>query len=477
MGSYSIDTHSSKGRIYRAFSRLANPEKAALSATLVCRRLAKLSFAATLVTIPWRDRLVVHRIDLPPVYGDYTHLLLFAADGFALAMLAFWLVSLALAPRRLQMGPVFLTVPILGLTVMSLVSVPASVHPLISLIHAIRLCLLAGFYIYLQNEPVSMGWLALPLSIQVLSQAVVGVGQVIRQGDLGLQVLGEYPLDPAWGGVSIVWMEGMRTLRAYGLSDHPNILGGSLAFALILIAGWQRLLKPPGQVLVGAIYAAGMLALLLTFSRSAWLAWGLASMFILLLLYKGRRSSELVHSLSLMAASLIVMAPFLLHYAGPILGRLNRGGSFTAQTPEAQSLGSRLLLNQAANQIFAAHPLTGTGIGAFPVALRQAYPDFPIDYQPAHFVLLDVAAETGIFGAAFYALAVAGPWIALWLKRRRLELSLEFIAISGLLIAVTVVGLFDYYTWLLVPGRIWQWLAWGLWGAAYQAGQAEATHA
>jgi len=56
---------------------------------------------------------------------------------------------------------------------------------------------------------------------------------VIHQGDLGLQLLGEYRLDPAWEGVSIVWMEGLRTLRAYGLSDHPNILGGSLAFALI----------------------------------------------------------------------------------------------------------------------------------------------------------------------------------------------------------------------------------------------------
>jgi len=70
-------------------------------------------------------------------------------------------------------------------------------------------------------------------------------------------------------------------------------------------------------------------------------------------------------------------------------------------------------------------------VGAFPVALRQQYPEFPIDYQPAHFVLLDVAAETGIFGALFYSLAMAVPWMALWLNRRRMALSPEMMAASS----------------------------------------------
>jgi len=35
------------------------------------------------------------------------------------------------------------------------------------------------------------------------------------------------------------------------------------------------------------------------------------------------------------------------------------------------------------------------------------------------------------------------------------------------LLAIYVVGLFDYYTWVLAPGRLWQWLAWGLWASFY----------
>jgi hypothetical protein len=37
------------------------------------------------------------------------------------------------------------------------------------------------------------------------------------------------------------------------------------------------------------------------------------------------------------------------------------------------------------------------------------------------------------------------------------------------LAAVTVVSLLDYYSWLLAPGRLWQWLIWGLWAVVYQS--------
>ena len=43
-------------------------------------------------------------------------------------------------------------------------------------------------------------------------------------------------LDPTQSGVSIVAASGgSRLLRAYGLTDHPNILGGCLAFGLLLL--------------------------------------------------------------------------------------------------------------------------------------------------------------------------------------------------------------------------------------------------
>jgi hypothetical protein len=46
-------------------------------------------------------------------------------------------------------------------------------------------------------------------------------------------------------------------------------------------------------------------------------------------------------------------------------------------------------------------------------------------------------------------------------------LSPDLIAITGALVALTVIGMLDYYTWTLAPGRILFWLVLGLWVAAY----------
>jgi O-antigen ligase len=125
-------------------------------------------------------------------------------------------------------------------------------------------------------------------------------------------------------------------------------------------------------------------------------------------------------------------------------------------------------LNDAANAMFIENPITGVGIGAFPVALQEQSPDFEYDYQPAHFVLLLAAAETGLLGALFYFLAITFPWVALWLSRNEPGLRLDFAAASAALAGVIVIGLFDYYPWLLAPGRLWHWILWGIWAGLYQ---------
>jgi hypothetical protein len=71
---------------------------------------------------------------------------------------------------------------------------------------------------------------------------------------------------------------------------------------------------------------------------------------------------------------------------------------------------------------------------------------------------------------AYGALMVV-PFFLIWWRRR--ELTPDLIAVSGALAAVTVVGMLDYYTWSMPPGRILFWLVLGLWVAVY-ARRAEA---
>jgi len=343
--------------------------------------------------------------------------------------------------------------------------------PALSLYHAFRLILLAIFYVYVLNEVRSPLAIVLPVAIQVSIQSFVGIAQALAQASLGLQRIGEYPLNPEWKGVSIISVEGSRWLRAYGLSDHPNILGGCLAFGLLIILAAAARPHTLGSLLLFGVFILGAEALFLTFSRSAWLAFFAGAGLLLAYLWVKKSLSTLRRTTMQMFVAGMLLLPFVMFLAPALTTRLNLTQQARQNPQEQQSIGERQLLNQAANQLFVENAVFGVGLGTLPRAMLDSYPEFRVDYQPAHLVLLDVAAETGLFGATLYALLLILPWSALWINRRRLSFTPDLAVASGLLLAAAVIGLLDYYTWLLVPGRLWQWLIWGLWAGVYLPAQ------
>ncbi|MEX2161375.1 MAG: O-antigen ligase family protein [Anaerolineales bacterium] len=429
-------------------------------------KLSWIAFCATLVLIPFRLRLNLLARPQPPIWADYTDFLLFASDLGLILTLSFWCADLYIRPRRIESGPAFLALPLVGLGLVALLTSFTAVDPALSIYHTIRLALLFLFYIYVINNVPSLRQLVLPLGLMAGIQATAAIAQALTQHSVGLQVLGEYELDPAWPGVSVVWTETVRSLRGYGLSDHPNILGGCLAFALVLLAASyiseERRRLP---FILPTVIAGGAVALLVTYSRSAWL--GAAAGMALLGFYVVRKDrKQLRRSLILAAVVLAALAPFVWANVDLLGVRLGAGGSFEELPAEIGSLGERRVLIDAANQVFSKHALLGVGVGGSPLAFKEEFPEFAVNYQPAHLAILSAAVETGLLGAVFYAILVFAPWLALFLARG-LKWNLNLAGASALLLALTLVGLFDYYTWLLAPGRLWQYLAWGLWARFY----------
>lgn len=443
---------------------------------LPLRAAARLAFSLALILIPFRLRFILAARPLTPVYGDFTDFLLYASDIALIATLVLWLLALLVKPQPVQVGPVFIGVPLVGLLLTGLVSTFTSVDVPLSIYHFIRLILLGGFYLYILNEITSLSQLAIPVALQLLLQSLVGVAQYLSQRSIGLQALGEWELDPAWSGVSVVWAEGVRALRAYGLADHPNLLAGSLVFCLLLLSGWLVRSAARRNPPIVIIFALGLVAVFLTFSRSAWLALGAGMLLFAFGLRRTRQGQALTAWLVLAAAGLILLLPFLWQNASFLGVRLNVGDSFTQITIEQRSISERRELLNAANQIFTQNAFSGVGLGAFPSALREVRPDVPYDYQPPHFGLLAAAAETGLFGALFYFLLLVSPWLAIWLNHRRIEFSPTFLAACSALAAITIISLFDYYPWLLAPGRLWQVIIWAFWGVAYFQSFKKADH-
>lgn len=429
--------------------------------------LAKVAFALMVITIPWRQRIVLQARPRPPLYTGFSDLLLFSHDIFLLALILLWGAGLILRPRRLASGPFFIWWPLLGLTALSLVSVLTAVDPLLAAAHAVHLVLLAALYLYAVNEIQQIRFLAAALAIQLGLQTAVGLAQLWWQQDLGLRRLGEHALDLG-AGSAFVWAEGaLRSLRAYGLADHPNILAASLAFGMLLLAAW--IVSSSGRAAAAAmvLFAAGGIALLATFSRDAWIAFATGVLVTIGLLWRTGQQRPLRRWLILLGVLLLGLLPAVWLNV-PYL-RLGTSREVIAARLEERlyQAAEREALNRAANDLFINHAITGVGIGTLPVAMQQQVADLGYDYQPARVTVLVAAAEVGLIGALFYFVLLLSPWLALVLRRERLASPL-LPGLTGVLAAVTLFALFDAYTWSYPSGRLWQWLVWGVWAAAYR---------
>jgi hypothetical protein len=454
------------------------------------RRLCNWVLALLIITLPWRQRMTLVEHPLPPVYRDFTDLLLYTPDVLLVVLLMMWGIAQWLRPQRLRARPIWLWLPLVALAMASALSVFGAVQPDLSAFYSLQLLLLLPFYLYLVSNQITLKQLIWPVSVQVGLQAVIGVLQVWQQHDLGLYWLGERGLDPQAGGAT-VWAEGgLLSLRAYGLSDHPNILAINLVCGMLLLAVWigsgpfrmplssakgkagfSRLLS--GAILIarrslaGLLFSWSLVALLLTFSRTAWisLAGGGAAAVALARLSPWRRRWR---SWVLLAGlSMLILSPFLWRFL-PYLSMGSTAEVMTARVQERwNSRNENLTLNNASTRLFAANALNGVGMAALPLAIRRRTTDFPYDFQPSRFVLLTVAAETGLLAALIYLALQLAPWMILWIEWRRLRATPSLVGLSAALMALSVFGLFDAYSWSYPSGRVWQVLLWGTWAAAY----------
>jgi len=427
------------------------------------RRAAWLAFGAMLVLSPLRARFDLVARPAGRLYHDYTDVLLSWNEIAALLVLALWLGSVAVRPRRVWLGPRFVALPVAVLLALAWLGTPFATDPALAAMTSLRLTLLAALALYVCNELPSPVRVVAPVALMVAVQSAVGIGQVMAQRSLGLGGLGEYTLAPNLAVSVVTAGDGTRYLRAYGLADHPNILGGLLVAGVLLVGGLASLRRPRERPLLLAVCLLGVAAILVTFSRGAWIALlaGLA-VSAAMLVAAGRRR-DLRRAALVVAAGLVVAAPLLVGYRSALAARTDPAG---ASATEVRSVDERAAVAGTTAHLAADHPLLGVGIGGTPEAMRLANPSFHYAYQPSSIVLLDAAAETGVAGGVAYAVLLVAPWVAM--LRRRRAWTRELVAVSAALAALTIAGLFDYYTWTYPAGRIWAFVVLGLWALAWR---------
>jgi len=302
-------------------------------------------------------------------------------------------------------------------------------------------------------------------TILLLLQGIVGSAQFLTQRSVGLSWLGEFDLHPEGKLVSVIDIGGKRWLRAYGLTAHPNLLGGYLVLWLLVCLG-QVAQGRPKQRGISAIHVwlaiiIGAAGVFCSFSRSAWLGLvvGLAY-FVALERSHIRAVRHRLGNRRAMVVALIVCVvalTVLFVYRELLLTRL-----FRLDTPlESRSIRERFEEVAQAWGLICERPLVGVGSGYYLRALWDRAGDRPPPgFRLIHNIPLLSFAELGFLGPVMWLWMLLTPVVvSLRTSWRRLVGPSEA-GWAAAFAAATVFSMFDSYLYL--PVTLWPTLCLGV---------------
>jgi len=382
-----------------------------------------------------------------------------------------------------------------ALGAMALVSVGCAVYHSLAVYDFLRLISVMLLALGV-GAGIKSGWLRLNKIFLVLIflgifEAVLGFSQFARQESIGLQVLGEPSLPnfavsaigtkiPA--GIARLDIASGKLIRGYGTFPHPNVLSAFLLLSLAALCYFSlKNVFPWGTWLrhgftdvskkdffnyvwreiflsVGIFIIA--LGLLVTFSRTAWLA-------AILLAFAFSFFGFFTRTYRRKAVKL-----FFISWA-IIFSFVGTFGVFIF--PRAQvSLGEpavtyRLRYDEVGFTIIKNQPL-GVGIGNQLIygVRNNIYRELGMtelwEWQPVHNIYLLMASEIGIIGALAFVVLMLALFIKMIRQNWGAQKTDGLLGFAGgaMLAVLLFFGLADHFLWTLQPGRLMLWLAVGI---------------
>ena len=426
--------------------------------------LISLLLALVIVSAPLTLKPYVVERPYHTLYFELTAFIVYLSDicaGLFVLATAVWLII-----RRVpwQFGPPALTVPLLLLPLGSLISSHWATDPALAAHFATRLLLLWLLYLAIINLAPQRTIIQASMGAVLVVQGLIAVLQFHQQHNLGLSRFGEVPISLE-GNFSILTANSTNWLRGYGLTPHPNILGGILAALFVLVIACFLAANGRSRWLWAGTAVSGLGGILFSFSRSAWLGLLVATLilFIWLMAQPATRQRSLRLALPLMVAGLLILSAFTWTQRHLLLSRLTR----SANPQEVRSVSERQALNQITLSLIEENPWPGLGAGQLSYHIDTYAAQLPdIEAQPVHNMPLLLTAEFGILGGLVWLWLMLAPLIIagqLWSKS---QLNLWSLSLTLALLVLAVTDLFDFYSWGWQQGRMMRWLLFGLWAEA-----------
>lgn len=284
-------------------------------------------------------------------------------------------VALRLYRREVRWRPTVADVPLALLLGFAAAAIPGaidvreSIVQFISMVSSAVLLYLVVLSIDRPKQAVTVVWGTLGIA------AMLGVLAVLER-------FGIYSIGP----VIKLWSYGIRVTATF---KDPNVFGSFLICALGLSLPLLLQLRKWKPLLIAlAGMGLALIALLLTFSRGAWVAFIVAFLVAFVL----SRVPFTVKA-TLLVGSAFAVVVFFAVYVDPLFIQKKILG-----VGDNRSALSRVYMGIAALEIFRDHPM-GVGLGNYPLIFPYYRPAFILPrLVQSHTAYLTVLVETGVFG-------------------------------------------------------------------------------
>ena len=377
--------------------------------------------------LPWQTIWMYEQTIVHGSMWQYATLGFYASEIVLWVALAWWLIS-TIRQRSIRIK--LNQINIIGLLAAILLTLKASSNIWIATQGLTWVLLALWVFLLLTHAKQAQLYLK-TIACSLVIVAALGVLQFAQQAVEPSSLLGIAAQSPDVLGVPVVMAEGTRLLRAFGSFPHPNVFGGYMVLGIML--GLLFIRSQEDKWFGRVVYVMSLMGLLISFSRSAWIAYIL--LLASLCIYR-KKIPALMSRISSLTIGIIAI--FIIAYHPYILSRIN-----TQQHIEQLSITQRTAGYAEALTLFKEAPLLGTGMHNYTVALRRLQTDLPgYALQPVHNVPLLLVVEWGIVGTL-----VLGAGCSFVLKSIRSKFNS-----TALLVVVLPILLLDHYLWSLYAG-------------------------
>lgn len=431
--------------------------------------------------LPWQARYILKYGTLNEGAWEYGTIALYAIDLLILVLLVLTIIIKLKEKTFTSDFKKKHWIPITGIFLISLLSTASAINMELAWYNIIRLFLgIAVFYLIASNYYLNKAKILFSFMLGAALQGVLAFWQFLAQDTFASKWLGMAKHSAGDLGVSVIQVTNPisnideRWLRAYGSLDHPNMLGGLLALALLVAAYLiiqrvkdmaESMNKDEAHLFIYTfldryrpmIYAFLIVitaGLMFSFSRSAWIAFAIG-LIIMVFMYVGNFKKMLGVVLPILAV--VGILGYQYYYLATARMDVNNN-------LEYKSLTERVDYLQNTRGILQKKFVLGVGPGNYGLAVHKYInaKETSWYYQPVHNVFLLVATEIGIFGFIFFLWLLLS--VIIFNIKKMLEQSEDFFPLLNiiLIISLGVLMFFDHWLWSLHFGVMLLWFILGI---------------